>query len=75
VTIDDVALRVADGLNVAKIPFMLVGGFSSNYHGVPRSTKDADFVVQLNSPLNRNFAQTLGSEFEAEPQMSGHERL
>ena len=69
-TIDDVALRVVDVLNESGIPFMLVGGFSSNYHGVPRSTKDADFVVQLSSPLNETFARTLGPEFEAEPQLS-----
>ena len=69
-TIDDVALRVADALNEAGVPFMLVGGFSSNYYGVPRSTKDADFVVQLSAPLNETFARTLGPEFEAEPQMS-----
>jgi predicted nucleotidyltransferase len=70
VTIDDVALRVAGALNSANIPFMLVGGFSSNYHGIPRSTKDADFVVQMNSPLSQNFARTLGPEFEAEEQLS-----
>lgn len=69
-TIDDVALRVVDALNAAGVPFMLVGGFSSNYHGVPRSTKDADFVVQLNAPLNESFARVLGPEFEAEPQLS-----
>ena len=49
---------------------MLVGGFSSNYHGIPRSTKDADFVVQLSAPLNETFARSLGPEFEAEPQTS-----
>ena len=69
-TIDDVALRVAGALNSANIPFMLVGGFSSNYHGIPRSTKDADFVVQMNTPLSQNFARKLGPEFEAEEQLS-----
>ena len=69
-TLDDVDLRVADALNAAGIPFMLVGGFSSNFHGIPRSTKDADFVVQLSSPLDEAFVRTLGPEFEAEPQMS-----
>jgi len=69
-TIDDVAMRVAEALNAAGLPFMLVGGFSSNYHGIPRSTKDADFVVQLDAPLDERFSSTLGSEFEAEPQMS-----
>src|SRR5438105_8714617 len=70
VTIDDVALRVSAALGAAGVPFMLVGGFSSNYHGIPRSTKDADFVVQLGAPLSQAFARTLGPEFEAEPQMS-----
>lgn len=69
-TLDDVALRVANAFNAARIPFMLAGGFSSNYYGIPRSTKDVDFVVQLRAPLNEAFAQTLGPEFEAEPQMS-----
>ena len=40
VTIDDVALRVAEALGAAGVPFMRVGGFSSNFHGIPRSTKD-----------------------------------
>ena len=31
-TLDDVALRVANAFNAAGIPFMLVGGFSSNYY-------------------------------------------
>ena len=69
-TIDDVALQVSEALGAAGVPFMLVGGFSSNYHGIPRSTKDADFVVQLSAPLNEAFARTLGPEFEAEPQLS-----
>ena len=69
-TIDDVALRVAEALSAANVPFMLVGGFSSNFHGIPRSTKDADFVVQLSAPLDESFARALGPEFEAEPQMT-----
>ena len=32
-TIDDVALRAAEALNYADVPFILVGGFSSNYYG------------------------------------------
>jgi len=70
VTIDDVALRVSDALGAAGVPYMLVGGFSSNLHGIPRSTKDADFVVQLSMPLNEAFAQMLGPDFEPEPQLS-----
>jgi len=49
VTIDDVALRVSEARGAAGVPFMLVGGFSSNLHGIPRSTKDADFVRRTSS--------------------------
>jgi len=73
VTIDDVALRVSAALGTAGVPFMLVGGFSSNYHGIPRSTKDADFVVQLSAPLNQAFAPTLGPEFDL-PALGGRAR-
>lgn len=69
-TIDDVALRVAEALGAAAVPFMLVGGFSSNYYGIPRSTKDADFVVKLNTPLIDDVSRVLGPEFEIEPQLS-----
>jgi hypothetical protein len=70
VTIDDVALRVVEAFNAAHLPFMLVGGFSSNFHGIPRSTKDADFVVQLSASLLQSLLEILGTDFEAEPQMS-----
>ena len=69
-TIDDVALRVSAALGAAGVQFILVGGFSSNYYRIPRSTKDADFVVKLSVPLNEEFARTLGPDFEAEPQLS-----
>lgn len=36
-------------LNEAEIPYMVVGSFSSNYHGIPRSTKDADVVLQFDA--------------------------
>ena len=35
--------------NALQISFMLVGSFSSNFYGVPRSTEDADFVIELSS--------------------------
>jgi hypothetical protein len=34
-------------LNRLKIPYMLVGSMASNYWGIPRSTHDLDFVLQL----------------------------
>ena len=69
-TTDDVMLLVDDALNREKIPAMLVGSFSSNYYGIPRSTEDVDFVIQLESSLTTDFARVLGERFEAEPQLT-----
>lgn len=68
-TIEDVTLRVIDALNTAAIPHMLTGSFASNLYGIPRSTKDADFVLQLQGGLGDEFFQSLGCEFEADPQL------
>jgi hypothetical protein len=50
----EIVLAVINALEQAAIPYMLVGSFSSNAYGIPRSTKDADFVVQLGqAPLSQ----------------------
>lgn len=41
----DLVLRIIRLLDQLAIPYMLVGSYSSNYFGRPRSTRDADFVV------------------------------
>jgi hypothetical protein len=68
-TIEDVTPRVIDALNAASIAHMLVGSFSSNLYGVPRSTKDADFVLQLQGELKDAFYRNLGGDFEIDPQL------
>jgi hypothetical protein len=45
-TTDEIALRVIDVLNEHDIPYMLVGSLSSNFYSIPRSTQDADIVIQ-----------------------------
>jgi hypothetical protein len=45
----ELLLPVSDGLLKEEIPFMLVGSYSSSFYGIPRSTKDADIVVELGS--------------------------
>jgi predicted nucleotidyltransferase len=67
---NDVMLMVADALNREKIPSMLVGAFSSNYYGMPRSTEDVDFVIQFESNLTADFATVLGEGFEPERQLT-----
>jgi hypothetical protein len=36
-------------LDEVQVPYMLVGSFSSNLYGRERGTKDADFVVTIES--------------------------
>jgi len=49
VTPDDAVVAMFRALDAAGIPYMVVGSLASNFHGIPRSTQDADFVVQLQS--------------------------
>jgi hypothetical protein len=37
--------RLVNALNQAGVPFMLAGSFASSMHGVPRTTRDLDFVI------------------------------
>lgn len=44
-TTTPVFARVVAALEGAGIPYMLTGSFASSAHGVPRATRDIDFVV------------------------------
>lgn len=46
-TPDEAVVAVLAALDAAAISYMLVGSMASNFHGIPRSTRDADLVVQL----------------------------
>lgn len=63
-------IQVADALFASGIPYLLTGSFASNYHGIPRSTKDADFVMQLKSGVGLEFGRLLGDEFILDPQLT-----
>src|SRR5687768_4580050 len=67
---NDIALAVIDVLERLRIPYMLVGSFSSNLWGIPRSTKDADFVVELGDTSVGAIAAALGGDYRLDPQMS-----
>jgi len=66
----DLVLRLIDALDHAGVPYMLVGSYSSNYYGRPRSTKDADFVLQITNEQLARVASELGDEFHVDRQMS-----
>lgn len=60
-------LRVLQRLDV---PYMLVGAFSSNAYGYPRSTNDADIVIQHSDGLLPQILQNLGEGFSLDPQLT-----
>jgi len=70
VTSDDLASRVIDALNASEIPYMVVGSLSTNVYGVPRATRDADFVVQASARSIAELARELGSPFRLDPQLA-----
>jgi hypothetical protein len=63
-------LAAIDGLEALGVPYMLVGSFASNYYGIPRSTQDADFLVELAGTEIRAVAERLGPEFHLDPQIA-----
>jgi hypothetical protein len=65
-----IVLAVAAALEQLDVPYMVVGSFSSNLYGIPRSTQDADFIVQLEKTSVTSIARVLGPEFELDPQVS-----
>jgi hypothetical protein len=67
---DEAVIAVIDALESAGIDYMLVGSLSSNFYGVPRSTHDADFVVQLGEDSLTQFLARLGPAFRLDRQMS-----
>lgn len=63
-------LRVIDALDRLNVPYVAVGSFAVNVYTAPRSTKDADFVVQMDRlPINALVA-AVGPDFTFDPQMS-----
>ena len=46
-------LKLVEAFDQADIPYMIVGSYSSNFYGIPRSTKDADVVavMQVQGPV------------------------
>lgn len=67
---NDVIISVANALDTLKIPFMLVGSYSSNYYGITRATQDADLVLELEHQSMGEFTRILGPDFRFDPQMS-----
>jgi hypothetical protein len=50
-TSEEVIVAVIDALWAVDVPFMVVGSMATNFYGIPRSTRDADFVIQIPPPF------------------------
>lgn len=61
--------RVIEALEELEFRYMLVGALSSNAYGIPRSTKDADIVVELEPGNLKKLMERLGGDFRLDPQM------
>ena len=68
-TTAEIAVAAIDALDATSVPYMLVGAFSSNFYGIPRSTDDADFVVELGSISIVDVVKQLGPRFKLDPQV------
>jgi hypothetical protein len=62
-------LRVVDVLEELSIPYHLGGSFASSMHGVPRQTRDADLVVDLEPRRIRALVSQLEPDFYVEAAM------
>jgi hypothetical protein len=70
VEIQAAVVAMIDALHQEQIDYMIVGSFSSNYYGIPRSTEDGDFVIELTGKSLNAVKQRLGDQFEFDPQTS-----
>lgn len=63
--------NVIGALRRANFDFMVVGSFSSNFYGTPRSTQDADFVISLALGQSiRELSKYLDASIRLNPQPS-----
>jgi predicted nucleotidyltransferase len=67
---EDATAAAIDALIELDVPFILVGSFSSNQYGIPRSTKDADFVLQLGAVSILEIARKIAPDIRLDPQMT-----
>ena len=65
---EDALVTVIDVLDRLSIPYMLTGSVASSYHGRPRSTHDADIVIDPTpATLDALVSQLTGAGFYINP--------
>lgn len=66
----DALISLILALEHAEVPYMIVGSYSSNFYGIPRSTMDADLVIRLDHDDWGKLSSLLPSNLERELQSS-----
>ena len=63
-------LQVVDALDDCGIAYMLVGSNSSSAYGIPRSTQDADFVIESGERSIGELTRRIAPSIRIDPEMS-----
>lgn len=66
---NEVLLEVVAILERLGVPYYLGGSYASGMHGVPRSTRDADLVVEMSAAQAHDFTIALGTSYYADADM------
>lgn len=66
----DALISLIRALERSDVPYMIVGSYSSNFYGIPRSTRDADLVVSLDHADWGKLTSILPPDLELEQQAS-----
>lgn len=69
-TNEEILVAMLDALHALGIAHMLTGSLASNLYGMPRSTQDADLVVQLSGDMIGAIAGKLPPSIRLDPQAS-----
>ena len=69
-----IALEVIERLDQLGVAYLVVGSLSSNVHGIPRATHDADFVLQLGQTSFATVLRHLEPRFQSDRQLRWLER-
>jgi hypothetical protein len=70
VTGEEIVVTVIDALTALRVPYMVSGSLASNFYGVPRSTQDADLVLELSALPLEAFAARIGPGLQVDEQLA-----
>ena len=69
-TADQALVAVIRALEHIGGPYVLVGSLATNFHGIPRSTRDADIVLAIDASTMGRLAAALVPDLRIQPQTS-----